>query len=116
MRTWALAQVKHYVANGQGAMELEAEELALMIADVQKTPEPLGDKPLIVVTAGRNEYRSGEEHLERDRLDIQARLVRLSRNGKQIIASNSGHHIHIEEPDLVSRAIRDVLAAIQKQW
>ena len=36
----------------------------------------------------------------------QAVLVTLSRNGKQVIAKRSGHHIPLDEPDLVVNAIR----------
>lgn len=109
MRTWALAQVKHYAAH---ANPFEAEELALLIADQKKKEYPLGDIPLIVLTAGREEY--GEKAVEEDRKKQQAALAKLSRNGKQIIAVNSGHHIQIEDPELVSKAIRDVVTAAQK--
>jgi pimeloyl-ACP methyl ester carboxylesterase len=114
MRTWTLGQVKHYAASGPGAMAMEAEELALMIADERKNPQPLADKPLVVLTAGRNEYGADERALEDERLKIQAALVNLSRNGKQIVVPTSGHHIHIEEPDVVARAIQDVLLASQR--
>lgn len=113
MRTWALAQVKHYVAYGPGAMQMEAEELALMVAAERENPQPLKDKPLIVLTAGRNEFRADEQSLEDDRLKNQAGLVRLSSNGKQIVVRESGHHIHIEQPDVVVQAIRDALASVR---
>jgi hypothetical protein len=41
-------------------------------------------------------------------------LARLSRNGKQIIAAGCGHHIHIEDPQLVVKSIREVLAAARR--
>jgi hypothetical protein len=40
---------------------------------------------------------------------VQAALVTLSRIGKQVVAKRSGHHIPLDEPDLVVAAIRDVL-------
>ena len=109
MRTWTLAQVKHYAAY---VNPFEAEELALMIAEQKKKEHPLGDIPLIVLTAGNPEYGPGEQALEDDRQKNQAALVNLSRHGKQIIAVGSGHHIQIEDPELVIKAIRDVLAAV----
>jgi hypothetical protein len=40
-------------------------------------------------------------------------LAALSRKGKQITASaTTGHHIHIDEPQLVIRAIREVVSAV----
>lgn len=113
MRTWALGQVKHYVAYGPGAMQMEAEELALMVAADREQPQPLKDKPLIVLTAGRNEFRPDEQSLEEDRLKHQAALVRLSSKGKQVIVRDSGHHIHIEQPELVAQSIRDALGAVR---
>jgi hypothetical protein len=34
--------------------------------------------------------------------------------GKQVVARRSGHHIPLDEPDLVVAAIRDVLAAARR--
>jgi pimeloyl-ACP methyl ester carboxylesterase len=111
MRTWALSQVKHYAAY---ANPFEAEELALMIADQKKKEHPLGDIPLIVLTAGRPEYGPNEQALEDDRMKNQAALATLSRNGKQVIAAGSGHHIQIEDPELVIKSIREVATAARK--
>lgn len=51
---------------------------------------------------------------EDERKKIQAEMAKLSRNGKQIIAVGSGHHIHIEDPELGAKAIRDVVTATRK--
>jgi pimeloyl-ACP methyl ester carboxylesterase len=111
MRTWALSQVKHYAAY---ANPFEAEELALMIADQKKKEHPLGDLPLIVLTAGRPEYGPNEQELEDERKKNQAALASLSRNGKQVIAVGSGHHIQIEDLELVAKSIREVVTAARK--
>ncbi len=36
--------------------------------------------------------------------------MRLSRIGKQVIALRSGHHVPLDEPDLVIAAIREILS------
>jgi pimeloyl-ACP methyl ester carboxylesterase len=41
-------------------------------------------------------------------------LARLSRNGQLIIATHGGHHVQIDEPQLVSTAIRTVVVAARK--
>jgi pimeloyl-ACP methyl ester carboxylesterase len=41
-------------------------------------------------------------------------LVALSRIGKQVVATRSGHHIQLDEPDLVVAAIREVLQASRR--
>jgi hypothetical protein len=43
-----------------------------------------------------------------------ARAVALSRIGKQVVARRSGHHIPLDEPDLVVAAIRDVIPAARR--
>jgi co-chaperonin GroES (HSP10) len=38
----------------------------------------------------------------------------MSRNGRLVVAAHSGHHVQLDEPDVVVMAIRDVLAAVRK--
>jgi pimeloyl-ACP methyl ester carboxylesterase len=74
----------------------------------------LGDLPLIVLTREQGGY--GDDHgvpapqLEKERRDAQAALARLSTRGEQRIL-RAGHQVHLEAPDEVTRAIRDVGAA-----
>ena len=109
MRAWVLRQPKHYAAS---ANDFEGEELALLITEQRKSEHPLGDRPLVVLTAGNVEY--GDRAMEDDRRRAQAALARLSRNGRQVVVEGSGHHPHIERPDVVVNAIRDVLAAARR--
>jgi pimeloyl-ACP methyl ester carboxylesterase len=112
MRAWTLSQVKNAAANDN---PFEAEELTAMFAERSKKKALLGDMPLIVLSRGISESkgrnaRADEEEHKKD----EASLVTLSRIGKQVIARRSGHHIPLDEPDLVVTAIRDVLAAAPK--
>jgi hypothetical protein len=71
--------------------------------------------PLVVLTRGGTEREAAENPADEEkRKRNQESLVTLSRAGKQVIASRSGHHIPLDEPDLVVTAIRDVLAAVGK--
>lgn len=106
MRTWTLGTVKHVAAY---VNPFEAEELALMVADTKGKQYPLGDLPLTVISAGRAQY--DEKWMEDDHTQSQAAMAKLSRNGRQIVAKESGHHVHIDQPDLVTSAVRDLLAA-----
>ena len=45
---------------------------------------------------------------ERERTSELAGLANMSRNGNHVIARRSGHHIHIDELDLVVEAVRGV--------
>ncbi|HEU0176190.1 MAG TPA: alpha/beta hydrolase [Blastocatellia bacterium] len=109
MRAWALAQIGHIAA---AANPFEHEELAGLRAERAKSEHPLGDMPLIVLTRGKSEEEGpdGKAFEEEHRKDHTA-MAAMSRNGKLVIAANSGHHIQLEEPELVIKAIRDLLAA-----
>jgi pimeloyl-ACP methyl ester carboxylesterase len=50
---------------------------------------------------------------DEDRKRLQADLLKLSRNSKQIIAETSGHHIQHDDPELVIEAIRQVVDSAQ---
>jgi pimeloyl-ACP methyl ester carboxylesterase len=79
---------------------------------------PLGDIPLVVVTSGKSELSEGRaisaqevEHYNKVTAELQAELVALSPQGKQVIAEKSGHYIQIDQPELVIDAIREVVEA-----
>jgi pimeloyl-ACP methyl ester carboxylesterase len=80
-------------------------------------PLSLGDKPLIVLTAGPLQLEGmGLSQEQMDQMDeahtrSQAALTQGSRNSEQIIVEDSGHYIHLEQPDLVIDAIRQVVDA-----
>jgi pimeloyl-ACP methyl ester carboxylesterase len=61
----------------------------------------LGDVPLAVLSAGDQPA---------DVIGQHRALSRLSSQGRHIVAANSGHWIHLDEPDLVVTAIREMVA------
>jgi pimeloyl-ACP methyl ester carboxylesterase len=112
MRAWALAQVGHIAA---AVNQLENEELAGLRAERAKSEHPLGDIPLIVLTRGKSEEEGPDgKALEAEHRRDHTAMAAMSRNGKLIIAEHSGHHVQIDEPELVIKAIRDALAAARK--
>ncbi|MSV29090.1 MAG: alpha/beta hydrolase [Bryobacterales bacterium] len=78
----------------------------------------LGDRPLVVLTAGKAEYdpsNATEAKLANDEQqiwihDLQAQLATLSTRGKQLTV-NSTHGIPWEAPENVVDAVREVIAA-----
>ena len=62
----------------------------------------LRDLPLVVL--------SGDHHVL-PYIDWQRDLARRSSRGQQLVARNSGHWIHLDHPDLVIQAIREVVGA-----
>jgi pimeloyl-ACP methyl ester carboxylesterase len=67
----------------------------------------LGDRPLIVITAGPGKIVNGRAWQIWHRL--QTELAGLSSNRRHIVASHPDHHVHRKDPDLVITAIRDVV-------
>jgi pimeloyl-ACP methyl ester carboxylesterase len=112
MRTWSISQVKHHIVNDN---PFAAEEMAALLAERTTKKHALGDMPLVVLTRGGTEREAAENPAgEEKRKSNQVSLVALSRVGKQVVASRSGHHIPLDEPELVITAIRDVLAVLRK--
>ncbi len=109
MRTWALGQLGHVAA---AVNPLEPEELGLLRSERTASAQPYGEMPLEVITRGRPDDRAdGWQAKEDEHRAFNKALAEMSRAGRQVIANGSGHHIQIEEPDLVVTGIRRVLTA-----
>jgi pimeloyl-ACP methyl ester carboxylesterase len=63
---------------------------------------PLGDLPLVVITAGSQPESCRAE---------QQRLAHMSSRGRQIIAPGSGHWVYLDEPEIVVEVIRELVAS-----
>ncbi|MEQ8671853.1 MAG: alpha/beta hydrolase [Aggregatilineales bacterium] len=64
-----------------------------------------GDVPLIVVTAALDQQTGWET--------MQAELLQLSSNSRQVIAENSGHNIHIDQPEVAVSAIVEMVSQVR---
>jgi pimeloyl-ACP methyl ester carboxylesterase len=112
MRTWALGQLGHVAA---AVNPFENEELASLRAERTKSQYPLGDLPLIVLTRGRSDEDGPDgKAFEEEHRREHAAIAAMSRNGKLVIATRSGHHVQLDEPELVIKSIREVLGAARK--
>nr|AHZ45555.1 alpha/beta hydrolase fold protein [uncultured bacterium] len=96
-----------------------AEELQQIYLSRRSNPTPLGDRPLIVLHAGKRPPPPGtsEEfwtNLKQEKDDQGMDLARLSRNSKFVRDPLSGHNIHVDNPVLVATAIEEVVTAGMK--
>lgn len=92
-------------------------------ADEVRNAGNLGDRPLVVLTAGKDleskdlpKGVSGEQMREFRKTwvnDLQVRQARLSTRGKQVVVPDSTHMIPMERPDTVVNAIREVCDAVK---
>jgi pimeloyl-ACP methyl ester carboxylesterase len=71
----------------------------LRMARLYTAPPPLGSIPLTVITAGKP--LPGW-------LPMQQELAALSADSIHITAEGSGHYVHLDDPELVRNAIRDM--------
>lgn len=93
-----------------------AAELAALSAgfpDVVAGRRHLGDIPLTVITGGPgNAARRNWHHVW---LELQADLASQSNRATQIMALHTVHHIHKEDPELVARAIADMVDRVRDE-
>jgi pimeloyl-ACP methyl ester carboxylesterase len=92
LHMWALTQ--HPIRPGS---EAAADCFTLVNKLTGGQQYPLGDTPLWVINT------SNDSH---DYREFQKNLLALSRRSEQIIAWNSSHMVPIDEPELITKAIR----------
>jgi pimeloyl-ACP methyl ester carboxylesterase len=94
------SQPKNFISLGQhvAALPVSAAQAAAV--------NSLGDLPLVVL--------SGDRH-PAPYADWQRDLAQLSSQGVQVVAGECGHWIHLDRPDLVTEAIREVVAAARSR-
>ena len=91
-----------------------------MYDDTQKVGAPLGDKPLVTIVAGHADppppgvTKAQWDALVSEKVEEKRGYAQLSRNSKVVFDANSGHSVHLEDPEIVVNAIHDVQAAIAK--
>jgi pimeloyl-ACP methyl ester carboxylesterase len=101
VRTWAQLKPEHYAADNDPYWGEEFDELfKYRIANKFS----LGEKPLIILISTKDKSELGKEKIEQ-----KIALKDWSRKSKVIFDETSGHHIQIENPDLVAKSIQDIL-------
>ncbi|MFL5618429.1 MAG: alpha/beta fold hydrolase [Gemmatimonadaceae bacterium] len=93
-----------------------ADELQAVYEARRSNPQPLGERPLFVIAAGKRPAPPGTSdslwrQLRREKEAQVLDLASLSRNAKFVVDSSSGHQIPSENPAIVARAIESVIAA-----
>jgi pimeloyl-ACP methyl ester carboxylesterase len=104
-----------------GGPDFWAEELQAMYMARATNPRQLDDKPLVVLLAkpevgsppgiAADEWKRVNEEKRQQKIG----LTNLSRNSKLIVAKRSGHHIQLDEPQVVTDAIRSVVEAVRRR-
>jgi pimeloyl-ACP methyl ester carboxylesterase len=99
----ALPSVQAHWSNPKAfrGMRLHLAAMPSCSADLLQDTE-FGDLPVVVLSAGSRAAQW---------LAADAALAQASSNGRHIVSPRSGHWIHLDDPELVIQAIRDVIAS-----
>lgn len=102
----------------KGRSSYEAETMQLIS---EKSEEyAFGDKPLVVISKGIWTKKEGDEGWSNEALKaeskrLQRELLTLSTQSRHVIAKESGHQIHIDEPELVVEVIRQLVEELKQR-
>ena len=114
---WAAGLTPAQVAEDKKVTEGPNPEHVDILAsfDLVRAAPAMPDVPLVVVShtvADPNEWPTGWDPKKFDALQagLQADLVKLTTNGKQVFAEGAGHDIPMERPDVVAAAILELLS------
>ena len=89
------------------------EDVEESIRQMRAAP-PLREMPLIVISTGRSDLAalgSPWDKVEEAWTELHTELANLVPGGKLVIDEESGHRPHIDNPQLVVEAIREVVEA-----
>jgi pimeloyl-ACP methyl ester carboxylesterase len=100
-----------YIAEWNALEESYEEVLSMQITS-------FGDMPLIVLSRGLPDPSPLVSDIDNQQAwevmqEWQAELIGLSSEAKQVIAEVSGHHIQLDQPELVIDAVREIVNTIE---
>lgn len=127
-----IIKAKNAVQNRTETAKAVVNEIKVMRAGLNTfipKLDSLNDLPLIVITSGKRldfkevrknaklKHKSVEDEITIAKMgkNLQLELVTLSSNSKQIIAEQSGHMIMYDQPELIIKAINEMLNETSKK-
>ena len=95
------------------AVTRELESFRLSADQVAAAP-PVTDIPWLVLTRGQQKWPAGSSGNRKEALwrQLQTELASKTAISGQIIARRSGHHVHLDQPELVIQSIRIVAQTV----
>ena len=113
-------QIARFKATGYSqpvAQNAERVDMETSLVEVGRAPWR-ADIPLVVLSHGQkiagqvpNITAEQAAGIEAAWLDMQRELAGRSPQGRLVVAERSGHYVHVEEPERVIQAIREVVTA-----
>ena len=119
-----MAEVRRLDTEGgdpEGFFTADGLDVVFTLMRETRAASPLHPMPLVVLAAGRIDDLTVDGYpaeyaqmwQERGATELQADLATLVPDAHLVIAEESGHFIHEEQPDLVVQAIQDVVVAVR---
>lgn len=117
-----LLDPKHYrtAMDEMGQLPQTFRQTSDALASKPLDRQPLGDLPLIVLTAGQM-AAAGTTPFDEQRVPVAAQqieaqltLAKTSAHGEQRVLPDSGHSVHLDAPDAVVQAVLDVVASSRR--
>jgi pimeloyl-ACP methyl ester carboxylesterase len=115
LHQWATTQARGKAASIDSPLDVLLDCLAQADEITKDQSHPLGNKPLVDVSAGTAPPMPppAAEHWRTKYEELQTKLLSLSENSKRLVAENSGHFIIIDRPDVVIDAISQVVQSVR---
>lgn len=115
LHRWWTTQARDQPAS-QDNLDMLMECIDETDAVIKDQSHPLGNKPIVDVTAGTAPPLPPPvaEAWRHKYAELQIKLLSLSANSKQLVAEGSGHFIIIDRPDVVIDAIRQVVRSVRE--
>ncbi len=100
----------------------ESKTIDESLAQVRETQiKTFGDMPLIVLSRGQGALppdaglpKEVVEQFDIGWQQMQMEIAALSSKGKRLVAEQSGHYIHLQQPRIVVEAIKEVIEMVRK--
>ncbi|MEE9333992.1 MAG: alpha/beta hydrolase [Granulosicoccaceae bacterium] len=79
--------------------------------DYLKNHRETFDFPVQIISRGLDPYANDDSAGNKNKIwhELQSEFLSLSAKAEQIIADNSGHHVHVDRPELIEAAIEKIL-------
>ncbi len=116
----AVLRAHAYQSHTCAAMLNESEGFNSEVQDAHP-PQSLGDLPLLVVSQGKEPADHELQGYSREQAnelmqrwdELQQELAELSTTSRRVIASNSGHMVHLEQPELIVSEVATLVGQLQ---
>jgi pimeloyl-ACP methyl ester carboxylesterase len=89
---WSEPKCYHAMADHLAALERDATAIGQVV--------PPADIPTIVISSG---------HQPQEQIDMQRTLADASHAGKHVVAARSSHWVQLDEPELITAAVRELV-------